>query len=121
MSDPFVVETSTVQIAAGQSLSPEVDVGPKDLVGIIVPANWTTAAITLQASIDGVTWNELVDQTATAVGCSSLTGGTLSYFVAVDPTKLRGVQALKVRSGTQAVPVVQAAQVTLTIVRRYVS
>ncbi len=119
--DPFVIETSTVQIAAGQSLSAEVDVGPKDLVGIVVPAAWTTAGISLQASVDGTTWNELVDQTATAIGCSSLTGGTLSYFVAVDPTKLRGVQALKIRSGTQAAPVVQVSQVTLTMVRRYIS
>lgn len=121
MADPFVVESSTVQITSGTALSSEVDVGPKDIVGIVVPANWTTAAISLQASPDGgTTWAELVDQTATAVGCSSLTGGTLVYFVAIDPTKLRGVQALKIRSGTQVSPVNQTNTVTLTIVRRTV-
>ena len=121
MADPFVQEQFQAQISAGQSLSAQVDIGGWTLVGIIVPATWTTAGISLQASYDGgTTWSELVDQTAAAIGCSSLTGGTLSYFVAVDPTKLRGVRSLKVRSGTQAAPVVQVGAVTLQLLTRFV-
>lgn len=120
MSDPFL-NSIAVAIGAGTALSAQVDIGNQTLVGIVVPSNWTTAAISLQASYDGgATWSELVDQTAAAIGSSSLTGGTLSYFVAVDPTKLRGVRSVKVRSGTQATPVNQVAAVTLQLITRSV-
>jgi hypothetical protein len=120
MADPYVTDVIAASIASGQNLSGEIDLGGKSLVGIEVPANWTTAAISLQASPDGgVTWCELVDQTATAIGCSSLAGGTLVYFVAVDPTKLRGVRSIKIRSGTQATPVTQANTVALSVLVRF--
>lgn len=120
MSDPSL-NVIAIQIGAAASLSGEVDIGVQSLVGIVVPTNWTTAGISLQASYDGgTTWSELVDQTATAIGSSSLTGGTLSYFVAVDPTKLRGIRSLKIRSGTQAAPVSQVASVTLQLITRAV-
>ena len=115
------IDTTAVAIASGQSLSAQVDIGNKSLVGIVVPANWTTAAITLQASVDGgTTWAELVDQTATAIGCSSLTGGTLLYHVALDVKNMRGPVSLKVRSGTQAAPVNQTNAVTLQLVTRLI-
>jgi hypothetical protein len=114
------VDNIAVQIAAGQSLSAECDIGNKSLVGIIVPANWTTASLSFQVSIDGgITWVELlVGATGLPFAISSLTGGTLSYSVAIDPTTLRGVQALKIRSGTQASPVNQTNTVTLKFVSR---
>lgn len=121
MADPFVIEQSTVVIANGQSLSPEVDVGPKTLVGIITPSTWAAAGISFQASPDGgTTWLELLDQTATAIGVSSITG---AQFIAIDPTKLKGVTALKVRSGTSGTPVAQspgAGGTTLILLRRAV-
>lgn len=116
MADPFVVETSTVAIPNGTPLSPEIDVATKTLVGIITNANWAAAGITLQGSPDGVNFFELLDQTATAIGCASITG---AQFIAIDPTKLKGVTALKVRSGTVGTPVNQT-NVTLTILRRAV-
>jgi hypothetical protein len=109
-----------VTIASGTALSPEVDIGTKSLVAIAVPSTWIAAGISFQASFDGgVTWAELVDQTATAIQVSSITG---AQQIAVDPTKLRGVTALKVRSGTAAAPVNQTAGggVTLTLVTRLV-
>src|SRR5258708_32918128 len=101
MADPFVQTVLPAAIAAAQSLSPEVDLGGYgSLVGIQVPANWTTAGITFQCSIDGgVTWGEVTDITGTAITVTSLTGGTLVYNVALDPAKVRGVRAIKVRSG----------------------
>ena len=116
------INTYAVAIAQGAALSAEVDIGNQSLVGILVPANWTTAGISLQASPDGgVTWGELVDQTAAAIGCSSLTGGTLAYYVGFDPKTLRGPVSLKVRSGTQAAPVNQTNAVTLTLITRLVT
>jgi hypothetical protein len=118
MADPFVLQPVAVQIASGQSLSPQVDIGPKTLVGLIVPSNWTTASLSFQASADGgATWGELQDQTATAITVGSITGGT-QVFVGFDPTKLRGAWSLKVRSGTAASPVTQTNTVTLTLLTR---
>jgi hypothetical protein len=122
VADPFPIQTTPVSIASGQSLSPEVDIGSKGtLVGIQVPANWTTAGISLQVSFDGgVTWCELTTVAGTPYAIGSVTGGTLVYFVAIDPTTLRGVNAIKVRSGTQAAPVAQANTVNLLLVSRYI-
>src|SRR5581483_863509 len=100
------VDVLTVQIANGTSLSAEIDIGSKSLVGILVPTTWTTAGLSFQVSPDGgTTWGELTTVAGTPYAIGSLTGGTLAYYVAVDPTTLRGAQALKVRSGTQAAPV----------------
>lgn len=115
------IDLITATITAGQSLSPEVDIGTKSLVGIVIPANWTTATggISFQASVDsGVTWGEVTTVAAAPFAISSVTGGTLVYYIAVDPTTLRGITALKVRSGTQAAPVNQANTVNLTLVTR---
>jgi hypothetical protein len=113
------IDTLQVAIASGQSLSNEVDIGTKSLVGILVPANWTTGGLSLQVSPDGgVTWGELTTVAGTPYAISSVTGGTLAYYVALDPTTLRGAVALKVRSGSQAAPVVQANTVALQLVTR---
>lgn len=119
MADPFVQQQYAVEIAAEAAISAEVDIGGYPLVGIFVPVNWTTAAITFQGSPDGgTTWGEVTDITGTPIEISSLTGGALAYFVALDPTKLRGLRSLKVRSGTQAAPVNQANAVILTLLTR---
>lgn len=108
----------TAAIAAAQALSGQVNLGAKTLVGIFVPAAWTTAGMSFQASADGgLTFGELVDQTATAIAVSSITGGA-AVFIAFDPTKLRGVNCIKVRSGTAGAPVNQVSQVTLELVLR---
>ena len=113
------VDNIAAQIANGQSLSAEVDIGSKSLVGILVPANWTTAGISLQVSPDGgVTWGELTTVAGTPYAIGSLTGGTLAYYIAIDPTTLRGAQALKIRSGTQVAPVVQTNTVALQLITR---
>lgn len=104
----------SVLIANGTSLSAEVDIGVNALVGIAMPATWTAADLTFQVSSDGgATWLEL-QTTAAAVDFKAAAG----QFVAVDPTALRGFNALKVRSGTASVPVNQGADRTLTLIGR---
>ena len=49
-----LVQTA-VTISNGQSLSPQANLGNKLLVGIQMPAVWTAAALTFQASPDGGT------------------------------------------------------------------
>lgn len=105
-------------IANGASLSGEVDLGALDLVGIVMPAVWTAAGMTFQVSIDGgVTW---VEHT-TSAGAETTFTVAASQYVAVDPTLWRGVNAVKVRSGTLAVPVSQGQATTLNLVCRTVN
>lgn len=114
------IDTIQVQIAAGQSLSPQVDIGTKSLVGIQIPANWTTAAIAFQVSIDGgATWGPLLTTggSATPYAIASVTGGAQAY-VAVDPSTLRGAVSFKVQSGTAASPVNQTNLVTINLITR---
>lgn len=113
------VDVVTAAIASGQSLSGEVDIGNKSLVGLLIPTSWTTAGLSFQVSPDGgATWGELTTVAGTPYAIGSLTGGTLAYYVAIDPTTLRGALALKIRSGTQAAPVNQTNSVTLQLVTR---
>ena len=112
------IDNITAQIAAGQSLSPQIDIGSKSLAGLQIPANWTTASLSFQVSVDGgTTWTELTTAAGAAFAIGSLANGTPRY-VAIDPTTLRGAQSLKIRSGTAAAPVNQTNAVTLTLVTR---
>jgi hypothetical protein len=113
------IDNITAQIAAGQSLSAQVNIGTKSLVGLVLPANWSAAAggISLQASIDGgTTWGEVT----TAAGAPFAIGFTAAgaAYIAIDPTTLRGAVSYKIRSGTLSVPVPQTNTVTLTLVTR---
>jgi hypothetical protein len=113
------VDVITAAIAAGTSLSAEVDIGNKSLVGLLVPTNWTTAGLSFQVSPDGgTTWGELTTVAGTPYAIGSVTGGTLAYYVAIDPTTLVGAMAFKIRSGTQAAPVNQTNLVTLQLITR---
>lgn len=104
--------TFTATIATGQSLSGEVDIGANSLVGIAMPAAWTAASITFQVSPDGgTTWLEL--QT---VSSEYTVTAAASQFIAIDPTALKGFNAIKVRSGTSASPVNQTSGATLTLI-----
>lgn len=117
------VNNTAASIASGQSLSAEIDIGALGtLVGLLIPTNWTTAGISLQCSPDGgTTWGEVTTVAGTAYAIGSLTGGTLAYYVAIDPTTLRGVQAIKIRSGTQASPVNQTNTVALQVITSLVA
>lgn len=113
------IDVLTVQISSGQSLSSEIDIGTKSLVGLLIPANWTTAGLSFQVSPDGgTTYGELTTVSGTPYAIGSLTGGTLAFYIAIDPTTLRGVVSIKLRSGTQASPVNQTSTVTVQLVTR---
>lgn len=106
----------TITIATGANLSGALDMedqsGLKRLVGIRVPFGWTAADLTFQAAPDGVAFSNIFDDLAleikVVVGAVPAGGKLLSLTedVAVPLGKWRHV---KVRSGTSAVPVDQAA------------
>ena len=117
MASQMGVSLIPVTIAAGQSLSPQVDLGALTLVGICFPASWVAANPTFQISPDGgATWFEHYLYT----GSESVFGygAGVATYLALDPNQWRGVYSLKVRSGTPVAPVVQTGSVTLTLVTR---
>lgn len=105
-------------IAASASVSSSVDLRYGALVGVYVPASWTSASITLQASRDGVTFQDVRNVTGDDF---ELRAGAGNCFLPLAPLELQGVKHVRLRSGTAAVPVNQAAERVLTLVTRIVA
>ena len=116
------LDVFTATIGAGASLSGAVKLGQKTLVGIYMPAAWTAADITFQESGDGgVTFGELETSDGTATGTVApftVHSPAAGQFIGFDPTRFRGVNCIKVRSGTVGTPVNQAAQAVITLAVR---
>lgn len=106
-------------IPAGQSLSNGVLLGDYTLSGLYFPAGWTAAAISYQISFDdGLTWVELGDTTGAPVSLPAATAASTYYAIDVRDKNLTGVTMIKLRSGTAAAPVVQAAAAQVIVVGR---
>lgn len=95
--------TTSATITTGASLSAAVALGNKQLVGIAMPTTWDAAALTFQVSVDGTTFLEMQSTSAVV----SYTAAA-SQYIAVDPTLWRGVNMVKVRSGTSGSAVNQS-------------
>ena len=104
--------TTTAAIAAGASLSAEVDIAPFRLTGLLTDANWTAATISLLCSTDGTTFQPV----QVAGGALTIASVPASTFVALDPSQFRGLVAIKVQSGSVAAPANQVNATTVTIV-----
>lgn len=97
----------TATIANGASLSGPIEFGMRRMVGLIVPPAWTTAAITFQASPDGTTFYDLYDDaTERAIAAGSVVA---NRYIALAFSDWLLVRAIKIRSGSSASPVNQAA------------
>lgn len=108
-------------IAAGQSLSAATPLGAYTMVGISMPAVWTAASLSFQVSSDGgATWQELFNDNGTAVSIPAASAAA-GQFIALTTNSnytWRGINMMKVRSGTVGVPVVQTIGATVTLVAR---
>jgi hypothetical protein len=115
---PLNLDDYQAVIAAGQSLSGPVLMGADTLVAISMPSSWVNASLTFQASPDGgTTWQELYD----GAGNEITVVAAANQFIALSglPSYVwRGINALQVRSGTLAAPVVQTAGATITLIGR---
>lgn len=101
-----------VTILNAQSLSQQVDIGPLTLSAIVMPAGWSAAGLSLQASYDGgTTWVEVADKAA-PLAIAAAAG----QVIALDAYLTRGIVSFKIRSGTSGVPVNQGADRILTLV-----
>lgn len=106
---------ATGAIGSGAALSGAFDLVDQRLYALMAdPTAWTAAAITFAVSIDNINFFPLYDQ-AGEVNISSAVV-TFGVFIVIDPADMIGWRYLKVRSGTNAVPVNQGAARALTLV-----
>ena len=103
--------TPTLDIAIGLSLSAAIDLGAAKLARITVPAAWTAANLTFQTSPDNVTFSDLYDK----AGVEYTVTAAAAHAIAIPVSDNMVGRYIKVRSGTGALPVVQAALRTLTL------
>jgi hypothetical protein len=102
-------------IAPGASLSDPVATGVDTLVGISMPATWTTAALTFQVSPDGgTTWQELYDGAGNEVTVTA----AANQFIQLTSYLWRGMNMFQVRSGTSGSPVIQSSGAVITLIAR---
>lgn len=106
--------TTTVTIANGASLSAAINLAGEGVLSIRMPAAWTTANLTFQASTDGTTYNDVYDEFGTEYTVTA----AASRHILVDPSKFAGATYLKVRSGTTGTPVNQGADRSLVLSSR---
>lgn len=100
-------------ILSGQSLSDDINLGGRIPVGLVMPAAWTAASITFQASLDdGATWHDVYAIDETELTISSV---VVDSFLALDSANFLGVTYLRLRSGTTATPVNQGADRAITV------
>ncbi len=112
----LVKTTAQVIIPNGASLSNPIDLGSTVLCAILIPAGWTAAGLSFQASDDGgTTWFNIFDSTGAEVIVASA-AVVAGQRISVDPSAFVGVDFIRVRSGYSAVPVNQTADRTLTLV-----
>jgi hypothetical protein len=102
----------TVTIASGQSLSDAINVSTRTVVGVVIPT-WTSAAASFEVSYDGSEYFRVKEVDGDEY---SLVAGTGNAFFSIAPTVLLGAHSLKIRSGTGASPVAQAAARSIKVV-----
>lgn len=104
--------STTVTILDGASLSSAADLGGGNLLAIEVPASWTAADITFQASNDGTTFYNVYTDTG-----SELTATVASSErVILYGDDYKSIRHIKVRSGTSGTAVNQVGDITLTLI-----
>jgi hypothetical protein len=107
------LNTRTVTIASGASLSNALnDLDGQILVGIVMPADWTAANLTVQLSHDDSTFNNQYDEAGTEVTIVA----AANRYINLTPANHLGATALKIRSGTSGTAVNQAADRIITLV-----
>ena len=106
------IAVETAKIAASASITDAIDLKTKRLTCIQMPSSWTTANLTFQVSHDGLTWSNLYD----AYGNEYTVQAAASRALLLDLKDFFGFRYLKIRSGTNASAVNQAAECELKLI-----
>lgn len=101
-----VADNAAATIAISTALSAAVDLVGTTLAGYYMPAAWTAASITLQASVDGTNFINVYDSS----GNEEVHTVTVDRYIKLAPATTAGYRYVKFRSGTSATPVNQAAE-----------
>lgn len=109
-----------VTIANGASLSNAQYIQGYDVVAIQKDATLAGTALTFQASLDGVTFANLFDASNTEVSCTTTTLTALCH-VLQQSKEIRGINSIKLRSGTSASPTSQSADINVQLGLRYIT
>jgi hypothetical protein len=100
------ITTITATIRAGESVSDAIDSMSETMTAIIFPPDWTSSGgITLQLSVDNVTYFDVYQSNGKDLTMAVKPGGA----AVIDPNVGRAARYFKLRSGTVAKPVNQAA------------
>lgn len=103
-----------VELDNTSPVSDQVMIAGKYIVGIQMPASWTTANLTFQGSYDCSTYQNIYDEYGTEFNITA----AASRFIKVDPADFAGPLCIKIRSGTAGTPVTQTVTPTLQIMYR---
>ena len=106
---------NTVTILSGASLSSSVSLGKSQPIALQLPAAWTAASVSFQVSADGTSWFNLFKDDGTE---ATATVGA-SQHIPLNLPDLPGILYLKVRSGTSALAVAQAADRVINVVGQF--
>lgn len=110
----FDIYQITDQIAGGQPFSVGFKINGNEVVGLIMPSAWDAAGITLQGSVDNVTWVNLFDTAGSEITLQA----AASRYIVIPATLLPGLEWIRARSGTSGTPVAQITSRTLTWMAR---
>lgn len=107
-------------IAANTYLTAAIDLEGEILTAVQIPAAWTAAGLTFQASHDGTTFGDVHDDDGTEVTLTSAAIVISRFVVLKEATKqlFAGVRHIKIRSGPAASPVTQSELRTLQLITR---
>jgi hypothetical protein len=112
-SVPAVSGTAVATIPASDvnGMSNAIDMAGARAVRIAMPAAWTAANLTFQASYDNATWNNLYSSD----GSEYTVIAAASRSIILPYADFMGIRYLKVRSGTSSAAVQQGADRALVI------
>lgn len=106
----------TVTIPAGGSQSEAFDLEGFELAGVIMPAAWDAAALTLLASVGpNGTFDRVDDDAGTEWSLTVAASRVVGVGTPAKAGATRGLRWVKLRSGTAALPVNQVAARTIHV------
>ena len=107
----------TATIDAGQSLSNVIDCGADFAVGLITPADWTIAHVSILISTDGVNFFDLFHLRAGTTSPIEFKINIVpNAILAIDPDAMLMGRYLQLRSGERDKPIPQEATRVFTII-----
>jgi hypothetical protein len=118
MSTAHTLDTFALTIANGASLSGVLALGPRQVCSLVMPASWTAAPLSFQASLNGTDFFNIVDSDGAEVLFPAVAA---SQFIPVPIGAFGVAPFLRLRSGTSAAAVNQGADRTITLLARFVA